>query len=186
MNTGSSQQPPTVLVVEDDRDIADTYAIWLESAYDVRTAYSGSEGLTWYDSTIDIVLLDRSIPDRSGTDLIHHMDRRDVDDQKAMLTSVEPGSELVDLPCDEYLTKPVTKAQLRDSVRELQIRSELDDELQRHFTLTSKIAALEQSNAPETDAAISDLRREAERSRARIQDELSDAEEFERAFHALD
>lgn len=184
--TQQSGEISTVLVVEDDRDLADTYSAWLEPEYEVRTAYSGSDGLTWYDSAIDIVLLDRRIPDLSGTSIIQNMAKRSVDDQKAMLTSIEPGSELVDLPCDDYLTKPVTKTQLRDTVRELQMRSELDDDLQRHFTLTSKIAALENSNATETDAAIADLRREAERVRARIQDQLEQLDEFESAFRAVE
>lgn len=177
---------PTVLVVEDDRDLADTYSIWLESEYEVRTAYSGSGGLTWYDPEVDIVLLDRQMPDLSGATVIRTMEQREVDDQKALLTSTEPGRELVDLPCDDYLTKPVTKSQLRDAIRELQLRSQLDDQLQRHFTLTSKIATLEHSDAPGTEAAIDDLRREAERIRARIEDRLSEFDGFDPAFRALE
>jgi DNA-binding response OmpR family regulator len=101
------------------------------------------------------------------------MNKRTIDDQKALLTSVEPGNELADLPCDDYLTKPVTQSRLRDTVRELHIRSELDDELQRHFTLTSKIAVLENSDA-NTERALSDLKRKAERSRARIEERISE------------
>lgn len=176
---------PTVLVVEDDRDLADTYSLWLEPEYDVRTAYSGSDGLIWYDESVDVVLLDRRIPDFSGTTVLRNMAERDVDDQKALLTGVEPGSELVDLPCDDYVMKPVTKSELRDTVRELQMRSQLDDELQQHFTLTSKIVALENSDASGTDVAAEDLRREVEKVRARIEDRFSDLEGFESAFRTL-
>ena len=181
-----SGERPKVLLVEDDRDLADTYEMWLDSEYDVQTAYSGADGLTWYDSTVDIVLLDRRMPALSGTTVIRNMDQRDVDDQKLLLTRVEPGQELVDLPCDEYLTKPVTEKKLRDTVRELQIRSELDDELQRHFTLLSKITALENSNATNTGASLTDLKREAERTRARIEDRLSDLEKPEMAYRTLE
>lgn len=185
-NTQRPEEPPTVLVIADDRDLADTYSIWLESEYVVRTAYSGAEGLTWYDPSIDIVVFDRRIPDLAGTTLLESMDERDVDDQKAMLTKIEPGSEIVGVPCDEYLTKPITKSQLRDSVRELQIRSELDAELQRHFTLTSKIAALENSSATGTAEAVAKLRREAERFRARIEDKFSEVDGHEQPFRLLD
>jgi DNA-binding NtrC family response regulator len=187
--TTHSPEMPTVLVVEDDRDLADTYSIWLESEYDVRTAYSGSDGLTLYDSAVDIVLVDRRVPDISGSDVVQNMAQRGFDDQKAMLTSIEPGRDLVDLPCDEYLTKPVTKTQLRDTVRELQMRSKLDGELQRHFTITTKIAALENSNATGTEAAIDELRRKADRTRARIEgqiEEIEDSEEFDTAFRAIE
>lgn len=181
-----TDETPTVLVVEDDRDLADTYSAWLEPEYEVRTAYSGSDGLTWYDTKIDIVLLDRRLPDFSGVNVIQNMAQRNVDDQKAMLTSIEPGRELVDLPCDEYLTKPVTKAQLRDTVRELQMRSELDDELQRHFRLTSKIVALENGNATGTDAALEDLKRKAKRVRAQIDDQLEEIDGFETPFRVVE
>jgi DNA-binding response OmpR family regulator len=186
MSGHHSDDTPTVLVVEDDRDLADTYELWLESEYDVRTTYSGSEGLTWYDPSVDIVLLDRQMPDLAGRTVLETMDRRDLVNQKAMLTSTPPGGELVELPCDDYVTKPVTKRELRDTVRELQLRSELDDDLQRHFRLTSKIAALESADGPDTDAALDDLHREADRLRARIDDRLSDLDGFASAFKTIE
>lgn len=182
-----SGETPTVLVVEDDQDLADAYAIWLKPEYEVRTAHSGHEALTWYDPEVDIVLLDRRIPDLTGANVLKHMERRDVHDQKTILTGVEPGRELVDLPCDDYLTKPVGKPQLRDTVRELQLRSQLDDELQRHFTLTSKIAALENGGSADgMESAIDDLRREAERTRARIEDRISELDGIDSAFKSID
>jgi len=173
-------------VVEDDRELADTYSVWLEPEYEVRTAYSGSDGLTWYDSSVDIVLLDRQIPDLSGMTVIQNMEKRDVNDQKAMLTGLEPGSDLAELPCDEYLRKPVTKSQLRDAVDELRVRSDLDDELQRHFTLTSKIAALKNNDATDTADTVDALRREAEQTRARIEDQMSDLDEVRKAYKILE
>lgn len=177
---------PTVLVVEDDQELAETYSNWLEPKYDIRTTYSGSSGLTWYDQSVDIVLLDRCIPDLSGTTVIQTMEQRDNNDQKAMLTALEPKSELAELPCDEYLTKPVTKSQLREVVRDLNIRLELDDELQRHFRLMSKIAVLETSGASENADRIDVLRREADEIRSRIQNQISDLDEPEKAYHLLD
>jgi DNA-binding response OmpR family regulator len=179
-------ETPTVLVVEDDQQLADTYATWLEPAYDVRTTYSGSGGLTWYGPEVDVALVDRRLSDVRGTSVIQNMDQRAIDDQKAILTSIEPGRDLVDLPCDEYLTKPVKKSELRDAVRELQLRSELDDELQRHFTLSSKIAALRNSSATETEAAVTVLEREAKQVRARIDDRLAEIGEVEAAFRAVE
>lgn len=181
-----SSETVTVLVVEDDRELADTYSTWLEPEYDTRTTYSGSGGLTWYDPSVDIVLLDRRIPDPSGTTVVQTMEQRDNNDQKAMLTALEPESDLAKLPCDEYLTKPVTKSQLREVVRDLNTRLELDDELQRHFRLISKITALENSGASDTADAIDSLRRKADQASSRIEDQLSDLDEPEKAYHILD
>lgn len=181
-----SSETATVLMVEDDRELADTYSTWLEPDYDTRTTYSGSGGLTWYDPSVDIVPLDRRIPDLSGTTVIRIMEQRDNDDQKAMPTALEPESGLAELPCDEHLTKPVTKSQLREVVQDLDTRLELDSELQRHFRLISKITALENSGASGTADAIDSLRREADRARSRIEDQLSDLDEPEKAYQLLD
>ena len=35
-------ETPTVLVVDDERDLADLYAAWLADEYEVRTAYGGT------------------------------------------------------------------------------------------------------------------------------------------------
>ncbi|SDZ76193.1 HalX domain-containing protein [Haloplanus vescus] len=185
MDQTQHSDSPTILVVEDDRDLADTYRLWLEPEYEVRTAYTGADGLAWYDQSVDVVLLDRRIPDLSGIEVLRTMSKRDIDDQKAMLTAVEPGRELADLPCDEYVTKPVSEATVRETVQELQIRSQLDDDLQRHFALTSKIVALEQSDADGSNEALTELRRDATQIRARIDDRFSDLDDFDSAFLTL-
>jgi len=175
----------TVLIVEDNQSLADTYELWLEPEYDVRLAHDGVDGLACYDSGVDIVLLDRKLPDRSGQRVIQRMDQCDIDDQKAMLTSTEPGAELTDIPCDEYLTKPVSKTELLDTVLELRLRLQLDDALKRHFALTSKLAALENSDTDVADGAIDRLRREVERSRARVERRLDAFDDFESAYQTL-
>ena len=55
----------TVLVVDDDPDLADMFALWLNRAgYEVRTAYGGEAALDRLDPAVDIVLLDRRMPHR--------------------------------------------------------------------------------------------------------------------------
>jgi len=181
----SDSADPTVLVVEDDRDLAETYSLWLEPEYDVRTSNSGSDALTWYDSDVSVVILDRRIPDIPGSTVLQKMNERDIEDQKAMLTSTELGCDLVDVPCDEHLTKPLTKSELQETVHELQLRSQLDDELQRYFRLTSKIVAIENSSASGTEAAVEDLRKEVSRIRGQIQDRISELNGFDPAFRTI-
>ena len=50
-----SEQPPLVLVVEDEPDLADLYAAWLGDEYRVRTAYGGHEALDQLDEVDDEV-----------------------------------------------------------------------------------------------------------------------------------
>ena len=46
-----------MLVVDDERDIADLYTTWLGADHEVRTAYSGEEALEKVDEDVDIVEL---------------------------------------------------------------------------------------------------------------------------------
>lgn len=54
-----SPNSASVLVVEDERNLADFYAEWLRKADRMKTAYHGEEALELLDETIDVVLLDR-------------------------------------------------------------------------------------------------------------------------------
>ena len=57
-----SEGTPTVLVVDDERDLADLYAAWLEMEYEVVTAYGGEEAIDTMDRSVDVALVDRLMP----------------------------------------------------------------------------------------------------------------------------
>ncbi|MDX1748088.1 MAG: response regulator, partial [Halobacteriales archaeon] len=59
---------PVVLIVDDEPEIVDLYNRRLKGTYAVRTAYGGTEALEEADESVDIVLLDRRMPDLSGDD----------------------------------------------------------------------------------------------------------------------
>ncbi|MFB6105679.1 MAG: response regulator, partial [Halobacteriaceae archaeon] len=61
---------PTVVVVDDEEGIAEAYSYWLSDEYDVRTAQSGAGALETIDEDVDVVLLDRRMPDRSGDEVL--------------------------------------------------------------------------------------------------------------------
>jgi CheY-like chemotaxis protein len=53
---------PVVLIVDDERDAAETYALRLRDGYETRVAYDGE-----LDDDVDTVLLDRGMPISTGT-----------------------------------------------------------------------------------------------------------------------
>lgn len=106
-----------VLFVDDEKELADVYATWLEDSYDVETAYSG-EGALEYIDEVDIIFLDRRMPGISGDDVLNRIIERDLDCRVAILSAVEPDFEET-LGYDKYLTKPTTKEELHETVEEL-------------------------------------------------------------------
>lgn len=135
---------PTVLIVEDKRSLADLYALWLNDGYAVETAYTGSQALDLLDDSIDIVLLDRRLPDSSGKQILREIQNRESEYQVAMVSAVQPSIDIADLPIDEYITKPVEREQLLESVAELTLRTAANSTKQQLLAAISRRITLEQ------------------------------------------
>ncbi|GGJ09697.1 DNA-binding protein [Halobellus salinus] len=145
-----SADPPLVLVVEDERDLADLYATWLRDEYRVRVAYGGREAVDELDDEVDIALLDRRMPDLSGDETLEAIRERGVDCRVAMVTAVEPDFDVVEMGFDDYLVKPVARDALEDTVENLLLRNTYDEGIQELFALASKKALLESEKDPAT------------------------------------
>ena len=138
----------TVLVVDDERGLADLYAIWLEDDYDVRTAYNGSEALDALDPAVDVVLLARQMPDISGDEVLAEVRDRGIDCRVAMVTAVEPDFDIIDLGFDDYLRKPVDRETLLATVERLVRRATYDTTVTDYFATARKHALLSESEDP--------------------------------------
>jgi DNA-binding NtrC family response regulator len=138
----------TILVVDDEQDIADLYTTWLEMDHEVRTAYSGEQALENVDSDVDIVFLDRQMPDYSGDEVLEQIRDRQLDCRVVMVTAVDPDFDILSMEFDEYLTKPVMREDLDDAVESMLERDDYDETLQEYFALTSKKATLEAEKTP--------------------------------------
>jgi DNA-binding response OmpR family regulator len=124
----------TVLVVEDEQELADLYADYL-SDHDTLTAYTGEEALELLDESVDVVLLDRRLPVMSGNEVVAGIEERDLECRIAMVTAVNPDFDIIDLRIDDYLVKPVTQSEVRETVARL---VKLDEYNERVRELTAK------------------------------------------------
>ncbi|MFB6089492.1 MAG: response regulator transcription factor [Halobellus sp.] len=163
---------PRILVVEDEPDLAELYAIYLSDTYDVETATDGTTALETVDDDVDIVLLDRRMPDLTGDEVLEEIRARGIDAQVAMITAVEPDTDIVDMPFDDYLVKPVTQDDLHSLVEVLLRRANYDERSQEFFRLASKKAALE--SAPDVSVEEEDEYQELTARMEEIREELDD------------
>ena len=188
ISSKSNSEEVTVLVVDDERDIADLYSTWMEGEYDVRTAYGAEEALEEADEDVDVVFLDRQMPEMNGDEVLEVLRSRDLECRVVMVTAVDPDFDIVDMPFDDYLTKPVMLDDLRGAVDRMLSRENYDERMQEFFSLASKKATLEaekdhvelQNNEEyeELETEVEELREEADESVS----DLSDAEDFETLF----
>ncbi|WP_340101111.1 response regulator [Salinibaculum salinum] len=150
---------PTVLVVEDETELADLYADYLRETYDVDVAYSGEEAIEMLSDEYDAVLLDRRMPVVSGNEVVVAIEDQNIQCRVAMVTAVNPDFDIIDLGIDDYLVKPVTRQEVIDTVDRLLTISEYNERAQELTAKKLKRNVLE-----------------VEKTRA----ELQESEEFER------
>jgi DNA-binding response OmpR family regulator len=170
----------TVLVVDDERDLADLYSAWLSDRYEVRTAYGGEEAIDAIEADVDVALIDRLMPRVSGDEVLDHIRSEGYDCRVSMVTAVEPDFDIIELGFDEYIVKPIRQDGQLGVVDSLLSRSEYDRQLQEFFALASKRAALQTQKNPhelaESDAyadlttQVEDLRSELDETTAQLSD----------------
>lgn len=141
-----------VLLVEDESELRSVYEAYLEETAIVRTASTGAEALEKIDDDVDVVLLDRRLPDTTGASVLESFREEGYDMPVAMVTAVEPDVDIVDMAFDEYLTKPVNREELITTVQVLRTRSTFEEQSRRYFRLATKRASLESA----TDAGDSE------------------------------
>ena len=187
-----TDEPPLVLVVEDEPDLADLYAAWLSDEYRVRTAYGGQEALDELDETPDVVLLDRRMPGLSGDEVLAELRNRGVDARVAMVTAVEPDFDIIEMGFDDYLVKPVTKDALKETVSDLLFRSQYDEGVLEFYSLSSKKAILEAekgASALENNEAYQELTERLAELKSELDtsiEQLGDHDDFVGMFQSFD
>jgi len=186
----SPSDAPTVLVVDDEPDVADAYAAQLGERYTVRTAYSGQDALEMIDGEVSVVLLDRRMPGLSGDDVLQRIREDGIDARIAMVTAVDPDFDIIEMPFDDYLTKPVSREDLFTTVERLLTCAKYEAQFQQFYALTNKIATL-RANKSEDDLTNSEefenLHEQRQQIRSDLDDTISefDDEDFEVMFREM-
>lgn len=134
---------PKALVVDDEKEVADAYALRLKGLCDTTTAYDGRAALQAIEAEeIDIVLLDRHMPGMSGDDVLEELEDRSFRGRVIMVTAIDPGFDVLDMPFDDYLCKPIEREDIRTAVQQ-QCTILGYELLGRYFSLASKRAVIE-------------------------------------------
>ncbi|TSK07180.1 MAG: response regulator transcription factor [Geobacter sp.] len=111
-----------VLVIEDEKKVADALKVGLEAEqYQVSVAYSGEDGFYQLSAgAFDLVLLDLMLPGRDGLEILTTMRKRGFETPVLILTardSIEDRVLGLDSGADEYLVKPFAFPELLARIR---------------------------------------------------------------------
>ncbi|MFB6205023.1 MAG: response regulator transcription factor [Haloglomus sp.] len=116
----ASTTVPTVLVVEDEELLAELYTDWLRPEYHVEVVHGGEPALDRLaEGDVDVVLLDRHMPDVTGDEVLVTLRDWGLDARVAMVTGVSPEMDILEMGFDDYLCKPVDRETLVGTVEQL-------------------------------------------------------------------
>lgn len=180
-----STADPTVLVVDDESEVADVYALRLRDRYETETAYGGAQALERLDDGIDVVLLDRRMPDIGGDEVLEEIRDRNVSTRVIMITAVDPDFDIIDMPFDDYLCKPVEKTDLVAAIDQQLAARRYDHRLTDYLEVTSKLALLEGEKTAQTleeNEGVESLERRAEELKGEMDDALREFDDIDTAF----
>lgn len=176
---------PNALLVDDEKEVADAYALRLRGVCDIQTVYGGEAALDAIENgDIDIVLLDRHMPGMSGDEVLDRLCECGFDGRVIMVTAIDPGFDVLDMPFDDYLCKPVDRDDIREAVSQ-QCRILGYETLGGYFSAASKRSIIETELPEDEREANQEYLRVVERAeslRERATRLLDDADQLFETF----
>ena len=167
---------PTVLIVDDEPGLVELFSAYLEGACETKTATTGREALDLVDDSIDVALVDRRMPEMTGDEALEELRTAGYRFPVAMVSAVQPDIDIIDMPFDGYLTKPVSRDALLDLVEILVCRQEYDEQSREFFRLAAKKRSLEANPQVETgpDTEYSRLARRMDELQSELNETLEE------------
>lgn len=181
---------PLVLIVDDEVDVADTYALRLEDEFQTRVAYGGEAALEAIDDDVDVVLLDRRMPDMHGDEVLERIRDRGFDCPVIMATAVDPDLNILEMDFDDYLCKPIFQGTLLTTLEQhVQTERKSHDDLDEFLSVITKIDILE-NELSHAELAESDryqeLKERAEVLGPQLRNQVEDFDEVLETFRDIE
>lgn len=124
---------PSILIVDDDRNLLESYAVLLEDEFHVHTSQTGEEGLELLrGEDIRLVLLDVRLPGMDGIEVLRQIKTTDENIDVIMITAVKNvrvAVEAIKLGAYDYIVKPFEVDDMLSLLRRVLERQRLLHEL---------------------------------------------------------
>lgn len=136
--TNRGEDGGRVLLVETDTALRELYERWLSERFDVRPVRNGVAAERLLEDEIDVLVLNRILPDRSERAVFELVADREAEAGVVILTTQPPDLAVLDVPFDEYLLKPVDRFTLHEAVERAQRLVAVERCLRRYLRLLTK------------------------------------------------
>lgn len=157
----------TILIVDDEKNIRMTLEKSLSSTgYEVETAINGENGLQKLEENeYPVILLDMKLPGINGIEVLRKINENNINTRVIMVTgygNVETAVEAMKMGAVDYLRKPFKPEEIKDLVKEVFKRYELENRQNEAETFSEYLnMAKAEINNHNYDSAIDLLKKAA-------------------------
>lgn len=110
----------SIVVAEDDPDLRTTFTLWCsQHDWQVDATGEGETALRKVDESVDVLVLDRRMPDLSGSDVLERLPQTDFDGKVIVVTAHEPDDQVREADVDIYLQKPIYEDDFVEAVTDV-------------------------------------------------------------------
>lgn len=110
----------TILIIEDDELLNEGIAFALKNeGYNILSAYNGEQAIKLLDNSINLIILDINLPDKSGIDFCKYI-RKEMNTPIIFLTAKDTEEDIVKgfkAGGDDYITKPFSLPILKERIK---------------------------------------------------------------------
>lgn len=174
----------TILVAEDEDPLQRLYVSWLDAAgANVLTAADGDEAIEKWTTDVDVVLLDRRMPESYGDEVLKTARGNGLHTPVAMVTAVTPDLDVIDMQFDDYLTKPTERDEFINTIENLLELGDIRNTVREFVRAGTTITALQNQHPHsllDTHAGYQELRQQYRDMQTEIAENIEDLTPYEK------
>jgi DNA-binding response OmpR family regulator len=112
-----------VLIIEDDAELRKLYDRRFDviGGFECTGAEIGMKGIDLVDDSYSLVVLDWNLPDTSGREVLNKLHQEYPNLPVIVVTGQTYPQDVAELPCAEYLVKPVSQTEWKAILEKLDL-----------------------------------------------------------------
>ncbi|ESS08232.1 MAG: response regulator containing CheY-like receiver, AAA-type ATPase, and DNA-binding domain protein [uncultured archaeon A07HN63] len=176
MSVQSQNDEPTVVIVDDEERVAKCYKLFINDRYEAHIATGGQEAVDTLTREVEVILLDRRMPEMHGHEVLDHIHAEDYDCRVIIISALDPDMEVLDYQFSKYLKKPIVKEQLLDTIEQVRMLDRYETLLTEYYQAVEKYSIMQSeftSATLENNTQFQELEEDISHLRAEIDETLS-------------
>lgn len=138
MSVNSTKGEPTVLVVDDEDRVANCYKLFINDAYETRVATGGREAVENLNREVEVVLLDRRMPEMHGHEVLDYIQDEKYGCRVIIISALDPDMEVLNYQFSKYLKKPIVKEELLEAIEQVRMLDRYEALLTEYYQSVEK------------------------------------------------